>query len=190
MQIEEHKHTILFYILGGVILITSFFLDHALVDIMGEIENAAVTYVIEWTSYALIFAFVLLILTSLFMWEDKKRDWIIPTWFTFLTALLVTFILKIIVVRERPEEIIGLIHQYSFPCSIMAICFSTAALIDHLYPSLKWLWIIFASVVALSSLYLQLSFLSDIIAGALIGYSLGLGMLHIKKKYNLFGASI
>lgn len=190
MQIEDHKYIMFFYSIGVIILIASFFLDHILVDLMEKIHNPAFFYILEWTGYALIFAFVLLILKSFFMWEDKKRDWILPVWFTFIAALIITIALKFIVARERPEELAGIVLKYSFPSTIVAMCVSMATIIDHLYPSFKWFWILFAIVISLSRLYMQLSFVSDIIAGALIGFSLGLGMLYIKKKYNLFGASI
>ncbi|MFW6383392.1 MAG: phosphatase PAP2 family protein [Nanoarchaeota archaeon] len=190
MQIENHKYIVSFYAAGIIILIVSFFFDHAFVDFMEKIQSPVLYYLLEWTGYALIFALVLLILKSFFMWEDKKRDWIIPVWFTFITALITTVVIKIIVARERPEEITGLVQKYSFPSTIVAICTSMATQIDHIYPSFKWFWILFALIISLSRLYLQLSFISDIIAGALIGFSLGLGMIYIKKKYNLFGANV
>ncbi|MFW6014566.1 MAG: phosphatase PAP2 family protein [Candidatus Nanoarchaeia archaeon] len=190
MEYKEHMYPALVFATGLLVLFLSFFLDQFFVGFIDNIRNPVFTYVLNWASYALSLVFVLLIMTSLFMWEEGKRDWIIPTWMAFFIALILTLILKVIVARERPETygfaLLG--SQYSFPSSHTAACFSLVALLDKVYPMLKWFWVGFGVLVAFSRIYLGAHFLSDVLAGGLLGFAIGLAVVYIKEKYNLFGA--
>ena len=46
-----------------------------------------------------------------------------------------------------------------------------------------WFWIILAIVIAISRLYLGVHYMSDVIAGAVIGYAIGASIIYIKEKY-------
>lgn len=189
--IREHKEVVILYATGLFLLIVSFFIDHSFFNYIEANQSPILVYILEWTAYGLLLAFILLIITSIVMWEERKKDWIIPSWVAFVGVLTITLLLKIIVARERPIEAITTgLSQYSFPGTDIAICFSMIAIINKAYPKLKWLWIIFTILIVISKLYLGMHYLSDAVAGALIGFTIGIGIVHIKKKYNLFGASV
>ncbi len=191
MLLKDHKLAIILYLLGFLVLIGSFFLDNMFLELIMGIQNPLLIYLLEWVNYGLFLVLVLLFVTSIFMWEEGKKDWIIPSWVTFLSTFLFVVVLKFLVARERPvESLIPALADLSFPSVHIALCFSMLPIIDRTFPNLKWFWIIFALVVALGKLYLGLHYLSDAIAGALIGLSIGLAALHLKKKYNLFKASV
>lgn len=190
---KEQMKSLAIFAVGLLILIVSFFFDKSLHTLLGNFRTPLFDYLFTWVSYALSLIFVLLIMTSLFMWEEGKKDWIIPMWMSFVIALVASFVLKLVVGRERPMEyVMGIftnIDTYSFPSTHAAVCFSLVPMLDRLYPTLKWFWVGFAVVVAFSRLYLGVHYLSDVIAGGLIGFAIGLGMLFTKQKYSLFGAS-
>lgn len=179
--------------LGIFGLVASFFIDNYVIEKIVLLSNPLFDYIFLWVTLGLFLVFFLMVITSLFMWEENKKDWVIPAWTSFLLAIVVSTLLKLIVARDRPHEsIFGIVEiaSFAFPSTHAAASFSVVPILDRIYPSLKWFWVIFAVVVAFSRLYFQVHFLSDIIAGALIGYAIGLGVLYIKQKYNLFGARV
>ncbi len=185
---KEQKITLLILAFGVLFLFASFPLDNIVLSYSAHIQNPALSYLFDWVSYALSLVFVLLIMTSLFMWEENKRDWIIPMWCSFVLAVIFSYILKFIVLRERPGEAMSILgfRDYSFPSTHAAVSFSVVPILDAEYPALKWFWILFAVFVALSRLYLRVHFLSDVVAGALLGYCIGKAMVYLKKRHSIF----
>jgi len=176
-------------VFGVVFLLFSFVLDSLVADIVSSVQNPALDYLMSWVSYVISLVFVLLFMTSLFMWEENKKDWIIPLWFSSLSAAVISYILKFIVQRGRPGEVMhifGLV-DYSFPSAHAAISFAAIPILDEEYPALKWFWVMFACLIAVSRVYVGAHYLSDVIAGILIGYGIGLAVVYLKRKYSVFG---
>jgi undecaprenyl-diphosphatase len=51
------------------------------------------------------------------------------------------------------------------------------------FPKIKWIFWVVAILVGLSRIYLEVHYLSDVLAGAIIGYSIGLLFLKLEEKY-------
>ncbi len=144
---------------------------------------------------------IFFILTSLFLWRDHKRKWILPLWFTLGLSALVSFLLKIIVQRSRPFQLAivstlpvlaknsHLTWNLSFPSFQAMLAFCAIPILSKEFPRLKYAWVIFASLIAFSRVYFGLHFLSDVIAGGLIGYLIGMIMIKIEKN-NKFGEKV
>ena len=66
----------------------------------------------------------------------------------------------------------------SFPSSHAANNFAGATVIAHFYQRQKWYWFAFAALVAFSRPYVGVHYPSDIIAGSIVGF--GIGMIAIK----------
>lgn len=142
------------------------------------------------TSEIIIFFF----LTSLFLWHDNKRKWILPLWFTLLLSVVISFILKVSVQRLRPfqtgivsilpilEKSSHLIWNFSFPSFQTMLTFCAIPVLSKEFPRFRYVWIILASLVAFSRIYFGLHFLSDIIAGGLVGYLLGVIVIKTEKR--------
>ena len=168
-------------IVEGVYLIRNSFLDNFFLGI---------TFI---SSKIIIFFF----LTSLFLWSENKRRWILPLWFTLFLSIMISFILKIVVQRARPfqlgivsilpvlEKVNHLIWNFSFPSFQAMLAFCAIPILSKEFPKFKYVWILFATLVAFSRVYFGLHFLSDVIAGGFIGYLLGLLVIKIEKKYKL-----
>jgi len=136
---------------------------------------------------------VFFFLTGLFLWKDRK--FILPVWVTIGLAVVVSYLLKIVVQRQRPFQL-GLVSvlpalekashavwNFSFPSFQTMLIFCAIPLLSRKFPKLKYYWIAFAVLVGLSRVYFGLHFLSDVIAGAAIGYLIGMGILKLEEKY-------
>ena len=180
-----------FFIFMGII---SFYFDSQIVSSVSNIRspflNNFFLLITSISSKVLLFIF----LTALFLLKKENRRMIIPLWFTIFLSGVVTFLLKIFVHRTRPylagivttlpslQEASHIIWNFSFPSSHAMVIFSTIPLIWKKFPRFKYLWIIFAILVAFSRVYFGLHFLSDVIFGGIMGYFIGIYILEMRKK--------
>jgi len=54
-----------------------------------------------------------------------------------------------------------------------AAAFSALPVLDLEFPKLKWFWLGFALLIALSRIYMGVHYFSDVVAGAFFGYLIG-----------------
>lgn len=112
----------------------------------------------------------------------------------FCTDQLGHKVLKEIFQRIRPcialTDVItpiGCSGSYSFPSNHALNNFASAVFFYRLFPKLKWILLITATLVAVSRVYLGLHYPGDILGGALIGYAFGyvfsLAALQIEKRF-------
>jgi len=90
------------------------------------------------------------------------------------------FQLGIVSVLPVLEKASHSIWNFSFPSFQAMLVFCAIPVISKEFPKFKYIWIIFAGLVALSRVYFGLHFLSDVIAGSLIGYLIGLFVINRK----------
>ena len=182
-------------------IIISFYLDRTFVGYISFLRNAFLDNVFLAVTFISSEAIIFLVLTSLFLFRDKKRRWIFPLWVTFGISAVVSFILKVTIQRARPFQlgIISLfprlqearhdIWNFSFPSSHAVFAFCAVPILSQQYPKLKKVWIAIAVLIALSRVYLGLHFFSDIIAGGVIGYLVGILIVKLEKEEK-FGQKI
>ena len=180
-----------------LIVIISFYYDSWIIEQVPNLKNNLFNSIsINLNIFGEIIIFILL--TLLFFWKEEKRKWIIPLWITLLSSAVVSFILKIIIQRPRPFQlglttINSLLNRanfstwnFSFPSFDTMFIFSAVPLLSKEFPKLKKIWIILAVIIGLSRVYLGLHFLSDVIAGGIIGYFIGIKVIKSEKE-NKFG---
>ena len=150
-----------------------------------------------WSSEIIIF----FLLTSLFLWNENKRKWIVPLWLTLFLSAAASFLLKISVQRLRPfqQEIVSTLPvlinsnyatwNFAFPSFQAMLAFCAIPILSKEFPKLKYIWIIFAILVAFSRVYFGLHFASDVITGGLIGYVIGM-LVVMYEKESRFGENI
>lgn len=184
MKSSEKKKFILVNAVIIFLLLIVFYFDKKIISYISLLRIdlldgffMGITFV---SSLLIIFVF----LTLLFI-KERKRGWIIPLWITLALDIIIGFLLKISIQRQRPFQL-GLISvmeglekvshyawNFSFPSFQAMMAFSAIPFLSREFPKFKYVWIIFACLVAFSRVYLGVHFLSDVIAGALIGYLIG-----------------
>jgi undecaprenyl-diphosphatase len=102
---------------------------------------------------------------------------------------LVVALLKETVDRPRPahadpgiDTVVGTPGSPSFPSGHTATAFAAAAVVGAFYPRLRWPLYGLAALVGFSRIYLGVHFALDVVAGAILGLSIGLGIVWAVKK--------
>jgi len=161
-------------------LIISFIVDKIILMPVYIIRFNILTAVMKIiTNFWFIIAFIAV--TSVILY--KKRRFIL-LWLACLSSLVLTLIIKLIIPRTRPSiaPLITLADA-SFPSTHTGVLFVVLPIICRHKPKLKYTWIIIILLIAFSRLYLGVHYLSDILAGALIGYIIGMVIIWLNKKY-------
>ena len=190
---KKRRKIVIFTLILLAVLVSLYF-DSKIVKAVSLIRNGFLNDFFMGLTFASSGIIIFFILTSLFLWGDHKRKWILPLWFTLGASVLVSFLLKVIVQRARPfqQAIVStlpvlaknshLSWNLSFPSFQAMLVFCAIPILSKEFPKIKYIWIVFASLIAFSRVYFGLHFLSDVIAGGLIGYLIGAMIVKIEKE--------
>ena len=191
----DKRRGVVFGLLILLIVIIGFYFDSEIVRVISLLRNGILNDFFLGITFVSSSIIIFFFLTSLFLWREHKRKWILPLWFTLGVSTFVSFVLKIIVRRPRPfqlgivsvlpvlEKANYLIWNFAFPSFHSMLVFCSIPILSKQFPRFKYVWITFASLVAFSRVYFGLHFLSDVIAGGLIGYVLGVIIIKLEKEY-------
>lgn len=195
-----NKEKKMFAIIGLVFaaaLIFSFYFDVQIVKFFSLLRNFYLSQFFLGIKFLDNELLVAAFLTILLLVKKGERKWILPLWLTMILTAIVSFILKVTIQRPRPF-ITGIINllpglvskasytlwDFSFPSFDSALVFCAVPIVSKFFPKLKYLWIIFAGLVALSRVYFGVHYMSDVIFGSLIGYLIGVLILKLEKENN------
>lgn len=122
------------------------------------------------------FIFIPFLIVTFYLWKSKNKDKIIPLWLSLAVSLAITYLLKFSLQRPRPEQAFGIKAAigetgYSFPSAHAAAAFSALPLFYKVLINWSLIWNVLAFLIAFSRIYLGVHYLSDVIAGAIIGYA-------------------
>ena len=82
------------FIIWILALILSFFIDKWFIDFIIALRNPILDEFMKWISYIGTSVIILFIITALFLYEERKRRWILPLIMSALIALLFSNIFK------------------------------------------------------------------------------------------------
>ncbi len=147
-----------------------------------------------WYYIILIFAFIL----ARFVWKNEL--WSGKILYVILSLLLSGICstgLKWVAGRHRPNNLLedGLFgfnffrinftyEMTSFPSGHAVTAFALATAVGFLYPRWRWTVFIAAGIVAASRVVLRAHYLSDVIAGAVIGILCSLAMKYVFDRFH------
>ncbi|MEK6817523.1 MAG: phosphatase PAP2 family protein, partial [Nanoarchaeota archaeon] len=198
LKVINKNLAILFIVLSFAVIL-SFIFDNLIVQNISKLRNGFLDKIFlgitSVSSEIIIFFF----LTSLFLWQEHKRKWILPLWLTLFFSVALSFILKVGIQRLRPFQLnlVSIpemlmsksyeIWNFSFPSFQAMLVFCAIPIISKEFRKIKWIWIIFAFLVAFSRVYFGVHFLSDVIIGGVLGYLIGILVIKLVPKGISFG---
>lgn len=197
MKTSEKRSLVFLWILIAFAIFLSFYFDEQIVQLISQIRNSVLTDFFMGITFVSSILLIFLFLTLLFI-KEKKRKWILPLWMSLGLSVVISFLLKVSIQRQRPFEL-GLVSviegleknshriwDFSFPSFQAMLVFSAIPFLSKEFPKFKYVWIAFACLVAFSRVYLGLHFLSDVIVGSVIGYLIGFFIVKWwKEKFRL-----
>ena len=163
-------------------------MDDYIFELLGNLRDPFLDSAMLWiTQFSTIFIVMFLMPSLLYLELKHSRKYLIPLWFTLLASNFFSYIFKIFFARRRPFGTEGFFGAWdsSFPSGHTTIVFAAAVVLQKIFPRLGWFWYSFATLVALSRVYINIHYLSDVAAGALLGYLVGLGTLYLANKKKL-----
>ena len=178
------KNNILVYLLLIAALALSFLLDEKASHLFQNARTQLLDFFFGIiTNFGIILAIMLIM--PLLVLKDSKKTYALLL--TFFSSVLISLILKWMFLRQRPTDFaypLFKILSYSFPSLHAMVVFSLLPMLLYFLPKQKNFWVPFAFLVIFTRIYFGFHYLSDVVFGALLGYSLGYLLLdlHLRGK--------
>ena len=175
---------------GTFLFLFSLLLDKKAVAIITKLRNPYTDVFFLWITIFMSVLVLFILVTTLFLIQEKKKEWIFPMWLSFGLAVLISYAIKFIVQRPRPTD--DLFYQvfsslnYSFPSMHAMVVFSVIPLVMKELDAIKYWWFGIAILIAFSRLYFSYHYLSDVVFGAFVGIVIGTLVIYLEKKYKPF----
>ncbi|HDP77316.1 MAG TPA: phosphatase PAP2 family protein [Mesotoga infera] len=134
------------------------------------------------------------ILLTVFLLFDKRfrRAGYMTSLGLGISLLIVFVVLKPVFGRLRPLEFIEgytiifpVPETYSFPSSPVAVAFAYAVVLWNNVKMLRAPLVLLSSLIALAEVYVYFSYISDVVAGAVIGLACGILTVWLFNKYTI-----
>jgi len=194
---KKKSRFILGLLLSLILLVILFLFDASIIKIVSQSRSFYLDYFFISIAFASNILIIFFFLTSLFLWTDYKRRWIVPLWISGFFSVVFSYVLKVFIVRPRPFQrnyisVLNIVFNFmkdnfytwnfSFPSFQAMFVFSALPILSQQYKRFKYIWLIFACLIAFSRVYFGVHYLSDVLAGAIIGYLIGCAMVYIEKN--------
>lgn len=195
-------HKFIVVILLILVNIVTFIYDKSIIEFVAAHRMPFLDNFLFILAFDYFILFLLIVFTAIFINSalvNKKKCWVIPMWISVSIAYFVSHVINYFIKRQRPfvtykiPVLVSLFQTLSrninylyssFPCCHTMVIFSILPIINKNYPKLEKFWLIFAIVIGFSRLYFGVNYLSDLIAGAIIGYLIGSSVVFIEDRFH------
>lgn len=185
------KKLIRIYAIGVLAYLLSLLFDKQITMLVVGFRIPFLNYLFVWVTHAGSVFIVFIFMTTLFLWEERKKEWIPTLWATFCVTIGLVYLIKVLIYKARPFEALDIAvltasNLSSVVSGHTAIAFSAVPLLDKEFKKLKWFWIVFAFLVGFSRVYVGAHYLSDAVLGGLVGFGVGAWFVHMETKHKIF----
>ena len=161
---------------GFILLIIGMLFDKQIADFFIINNNNAVHNILGVLTYLGEWYIILIIMTLFFLFKRKRK---LPIfWIAFLSANIITSVIKFAVARDRPLE-----GSLSFPSGHATAAFALLPFMFREGMKIGYAWLLLALLIVFTRLYLSQHFMTDVAAGLLIGYIISEIVLSLTGKY-------
>jgi len=182
------KKLSILFMLGIILVALAFLIDHNVLNLILSLKTALLIdffSIITMLGDVYYFVALSLIITVFFIYHKKP---IIPFWISILGSFILIIILKGIINRSRPFEFMNIpslvsVGMSSFPSGHAFEIFCILPFLTKAFPRLKVVFWTLAVAVGFSRIYLEVHYLSDVLAGAFLGYIIGYLSMYLAEKY-------
>ncbi len=169
------------FIIWAVALALSFFLDKYFLAIQ-NFRNPVLDSVMTAFSFIGSWIIIPILIVAIFLWKKQK-----PLAPVMLIGLGISELLmqtmQLTIPRMRPTTIIT---KYSFPSGHASSVFSAVPVINRNFKVFRYCWLALAVLISFSRVYLGVHYLSDVVAGSLLGYGITLFFMYLEDKTSFF----
>lgn len=134
-------------------------------------------YAFIWLSLALIVAI---------QQKNRAKNIVLTTVSAIGFSFVVTTVLKLLFRAPRPSYLIldteNCPVDFSFPSGHASTSFAAAFVLAQFDPKRKWLYLLLASLISYSRIYLNCHHVVDVVAGAVLGVIISLFVLKISAN--------
>lgn len=179
------NNSLIFLLIGMVLFYISTFFDKPVSLMFNNIKMPFLDFVLSIITNFGVAVMIMLVIPAIIFYNNDKK--IIKLLFlAFITSFTLSFVLKFVILRQRPVDILYYpflnIIGYSFPSMHAMIAFSLLPILLTCLPKQKTFWASFAFLVAFSRIYFDFHYLSDVVFGAAAGYFIGSILLEFYYK--------
>jgi undecaprenyl-diphosphatase len=170
-------------IILGILFVIGFFIDTLLLNLIASLRNDVLNkffiFFDKYINYMLLAIFITLIP---FIKKEKRFILLSKLWAGFISAGIISYILKFFI--ERPRPLISLLEKSmnSFPSGHATVIFTIFIILFYNLKKYKYLWLALAVLTGFSRMYLGVHYFTDVIGGIIIGLLLGININYLFDK--------
>ena len=182
-----------------VLSLVCFLYDREIVRTVEDMRHIYLDYVFLSLFFASNVIIVFLFVFTLFLFRKSKRKWVVALGSSILLSGLLSYILKTVIHRPRPFQeghvsvfnvilyfMVKTVNKwnFSFPSFQAMLVFCVLPIISKEFRKFRYIWLVFAILVAFSRVYFGVHYMSDVLIGGLLGYLIGYIMVLIEQRFH------
>lgn len=174
-----------------IFFLLMFNLDYTITNQMDKISSKELDKVMNFLEDFTSFPTYTTIFYTLSLFGKEREEKIVKlATISFLGGSLLSFGLKGIVNRERPNKEFTSRFNSSFPSGHMVNYFSIAHIFSKEYPKYRLYLYSFGLILGFSRIYLKKHYFTDVVAGIILGISFSEFIYQKRNYFNLFFSKI